>query len=253
MSQKDGHTGAGRPQRADDQVFELRRYTLRPGQRETLIALFDREFVETQEAVGMSVVGQFRDLNQPDHFVWFRGFSDMEARREALTAFYTGPTWAQHGPAANATMLDSDNVLLLKPAGGQEVFAPANAKRPGPRSNDDVSGPLWLVATHHLVPTIPERDAVALATVSAEVARAAGTDIVGSLISEHAANSFARLPVRENESVVVTVIRPEDDGAAERAMVELQPDSERMRSFAGLFVRPPEIARLAPTARSRLR
>jgi hypothetical protein len=38
-------------------VVEFRRYRLRPGARERLIDLFDREFVETQEAVGMKVIG----------------------------------------------------------------------------------------------------------------------------------------------------------------------------------------------------
>jgi hypothetical protein len=38
-------------------IVELRRYALRPGARETLIALFDRELVETQEEVGMQVLG----------------------------------------------------------------------------------------------------------------------------------------------------------------------------------------------------
>lgn len=33
-------------------IVELRQYTLRPGQRDALIDLFDLEFVETQEAVG---------------------------------------------------------------------------------------------------------------------------------------------------------------------------------------------------------
>ena len=42
-------------------VLELRRYTVHPGTRDTLVRLFDREFVETQEAVGMRIVGQFRD------------------------------------------------------------------------------------------------------------------------------------------------------------------------------------------------
>lgn len=30
-------------------IVELRQYTLHPGKRDTLIELFDREFVETQE------------------------------------------------------------------------------------------------------------------------------------------------------------------------------------------------------------
>src|SRR5690349_1433902 len=41
-------------------VLELRQYTLKPGQRDVLVTLFEREFVETQEAVGMHLVGQFR-------------------------------------------------------------------------------------------------------------------------------------------------------------------------------------------------
>jgi hypothetical protein len=58
-------------------VVELRQYTLRPGQRDVLVELFDREFVESQEAVGMELIGQFRDLDRPDRFVWLRGFPDM--------------------------------------------------------------------------------------------------------------------------------------------------------------------------------
>ena len=38
-------------------IVELRQYTLRPNQRDTLIALFEREFVESQEACGMHLVG----------------------------------------------------------------------------------------------------------------------------------------------------------------------------------------------------
>ena len=81
-----------------------------------LIELFDRELVETQEAAGMKVIGQFRDLEDPDKFVWVRGFPDMESRAQSLAAFYGGPAWKAHSVAANATMIDSDNVLLLRPA-----------------------------------------------------------------------------------------------------------------------------------------
>ena len=66
----------------------------------------------------MQVLGQFRDLDDPDSFVWLRGFSDMPTRKRALEAFYGGPTWKQHAGAANATMIDSDNVLLLRPVSG---------------------------------------------------------------------------------------------------------------------------------------
>ncbi|MGW8328590.1 NIPSNAP family protein [Streptomyces sp. NPDC055808] len=98
-------------------IVEFRQYTLRPGARETLIELFEREFVTGQQAAGITVGGRFRDLDDPARFVWLRGFPDMRRRRLALEAFYTGPVWRRHRDAANATMLDSDDVLLLRGPG----------------------------------------------------------------------------------------------------------------------------------------
>ena len=43
----------------------------------------------------MVIIGQFRDLDNPDSFVWLRGFADMEARKRALTGFYAGPVLAR--------------------------------------------------------------------------------------------------------------------------------------------------------------
>jgi len=79
-----------------------------------LIDLFDREFIESQEAPGMPLFGQFRDLDDPDRFVWLRGFADMPSLATALGAFYDGPVWQAHREAADAAMLDSDDVLLLR-------------------------------------------------------------------------------------------------------------------------------------------
>src|SRR5512145_1042467 len=80
-----------------DTVFELRQYTLHPGQRDVLVDVFDDNFVEGQEATGMRIIGQYRDLGDPDRFVWLRSFSDMAARKVALTDFYSGPIWKAHG------------------------------------------------------------------------------------------------------------------------------------------------------------
>src|SRR5260221_1278098 len=80
-------------------VLELRQYTLHPGKRDVLIDLFDREFVESQEALGMKVIGQFRDLDNPNRFVWLRGFRDMPSRAQALKDFYGGPASVEPRPA----------------------------------------------------------------------------------------------------------------------------------------------------------
>jgi hypothetical protein len=55
-------------------IIELRQYLLKPGQRDALVALFDREFVETQEAEGMRILDQFTDETNPPISC---GFADL--------------------------------------------------------------------------------------------------------------------------------------------------------------------------------
>jgi NIPSNAP len=98
------------------EVVELRQYTLHSGQRDVLAGIFLRHFVDSQEAVGMRILGVYYDLDREDRFVWMRSFPDMAARRAALTRFYfESEAWRRYGPAANATMVDSSDVLLLRP------------------------------------------------------------------------------------------------------------------------------------------
>ncbi|MGK5682682.1 NIPSNAP family protein [Actinoplanes sp. URMC 104] len=162
-------------------VVELRQYTLRPGRRDELIELFDREFVETQEATGMTVVGQFRDLDDPDRFVWLRSFPDMRARKASLEAFYGGPVWKRHSAAANATMLDSDDVLLLRPVPGRPGF-PSGGPGGGP-----ITATVLLGENTSFPPT--------------------GPDAFGFLRTEHAENTFPALPVRTGENALVWFTR----------------------------------------------
>src|SRR6267378_2460240 len=117
-------------------IVELRQCTLHPGKRDALIDLFDREFVESQEALGIKVIGQFRDLGNPDRFVWLRGFRDMPSRAQALKDFYGGPVWKAHREAANDTLIDSDNVLLLHPAAPTSGFFLESKTRPPEGSNE---------------------------------------------------------------------------------------------------------------------
>jgi hypothetical protein len=96
-------------------IIELRQYTVHPGQRDVLADIFMRHFIHGQEAMGMRVLGQFYDLDDLDRFVWLRGFPDMAARKASLIRFYEqSEVWRTYGPAANATMIDSSDVLLLR-------------------------------------------------------------------------------------------------------------------------------------------
>src|SRR5688500_18059770 len=120
-------------------IVELRMYSLHPGRRDELIRLVERGFIGSQEAVGIQVIGQFVVLDDPNRVIWLRGFHDMPARAESLNAFYSGPVWKAHREAANATMIDSDNVLLLRLPQGACGFTFDRANRPplGSRAKPD--------------------------------------------------------------------------------------------------------------------
>ena len=203
------------------EVLELRQYTVRPEQRDVLIELFDREFVETQEAEGMAILGQFRDLDRPDRFVWLRGFADMSTRAAALTAFYTGAAWRAHGAAANATMVDCDDVLLLRPVRGFGALG----ERP-PVGAAGAPGSV-ILATIYLGDR-PFDDS----------AGRAGGPALAWYRTEYAENDFPALPVRTGVHALVSFTRAESPEAS----VEPELASSTTHRL-----------RLAPTARSRLR
>ena len=184
-------------------IFELRQYTLVPGRRDVLVDLFDRVLVAGQEATGMRIVGQFRDEDRPDRFVWVRGFPDMAERHRSLCAFYGGPVWRAHRDAANATMVDSDDVLLLRPAGGGEPFPPV----PSVASARVTAGLCLLDApvTDALVERFESAVAPAL--------EAAGGTVLARLTTAYEANTFPALPVREGVHAFVWFARYVDPAA----------------------------------------
>jgi hypothetical protein len=234
-------------------IVELRQYTLHPGRRDDLIELFDREFVETQEAVGIQVIGQFRNLDDPDEFVWLRGFNDMSARAQSLAAFYGGPIWKAHRDAANATMIDSDNVLLLRPAHPGSGFSIRNGHRPA-RGNHAVPHGLVIATIYYFAaPVDSEFIRYFENTMQPELMKA-GANILAHFITEDSPNNFPALPVREGECVFVWFAGFPDQDAYKTHLVKLR----ESKLWNGKIVKvlqkhlqgEPELLRLAPTPRS---
>lgn len=156
-------------------IFELRRYRLHPGTFDVLHDVFTRELVAPQEALGMAVIGPYRDRDAPDDFVWFRRFESLAARAPALEAFYGGPDWGAHKDVANATMIAFDDVRLLRLISGA---IPSDAA-------------LRVITAPHGTGAAPPPDAGAV------------------FVTHPGPNHFPRLPVREDEAVTVLVSRAE--------------------------------------------
>jgi quinol monooxygenase YgiN len=246
------HRGAFPVEGEACRIVELRRYALRPGARETLIALFDREFVESQEELGMHLLGQFRDLDNPDSFVWLRGFSDMQTRKRALENFYGGPVWKANAAAANATMIDVGNVLLLRPLSGLVL---ETGGRPPPGSTSSPPS-LFVVTIYPLAEPAADDFPEFFARELQPALREFGISVLATYATEHSRNTYPALPVREDENVFVwlTIFVDEADHARHQAQLE---QSSVWRDWISLELvqrldGPEEVLRLRPTARSLL-
>jgi hypothetical protein len=174
----------------------------------------------------MRILGQFRDLDRPDWFVWLRGFPNMAA---ALADFYHGPIWAEHRDAANSTMVDSDNVLLLRPARSHD-----------PQWEPQGGFAVVEIAVRALARGGEERELEHVHERVTPAARRLGASPVAVLVTEPAPNGFPALRVREGESVAVTVLGFADATQQCRYREFVGPEDET------------QLLRLAPTHRSRL-
>jgi hypothetical protein len=243
-----------RPTVDTSQVLELRQYTLHPGKRDALVGIFDRLLLEPQEQLGMRVLGQFRDLDSPDRFVWLRGFPDLRSRASLLEAFYGGPAWSANRDAANATMIDSDNVLLLRP-----VDPDSGLLLPGTRPDvaPEASAAFVLVTVYLLRAPVDDGFLRVFRDQVSPIVAAAGAPALAQYRTEYGHNDFPKLPVREGEHafVWITSFAGPEDYARYRA------DLARSAAWKGdagpalgrYFKSPPQELQLAPTARSLLR
>lgn len=188
-------------------VIELRNYLLKPGMQAPFSRYFAKHFVDSQRALGGAVLGQYSIDDLEDHFFWIRGFKDMRARSRFLREFYEeGAVWNEFGTAANDMMIDSDNVHLLKPLDTGKLSLGRNQEG----EIDDESGVVQIDyfyakpdAVDDLVEFISDKYEPFL--------RRHGVEEVSFWASELEENDFPRLPVFQDENLVVAIKSFEDD------------------------------------------
>lgn len=241
----------------DGPVIELRQYKIVHGKRDAFVALFDRMFVESQEAEGMRLIGQFRDTEDVDRFVWIREFPSMPARKTALTAFYSGAIWQANRGTANPMLYDNDNVLMLRPSAPGRGFAPAMPPR-AQIGTSPAHGGLVIANICYLWKPPEEGFSELFETRVRPALEAAGLPVLASYVPEPSPNNFPRLPVRTEPRLFVWFTRAAE-GAADNydaAMVRLQRQPNWLEIKALLddhLERAPQVLKLAPTPRSALR
>src|SRR5262245_40794882 len=113
----------------------------------------------------------------------------MESRRTALASFYEGPVWAAHGDDAKNTIVDSDDVLLLRPARPDLAFRPSESL-----DKPSEGKPMTVLAgIYQLAQAIDEKIVSLFERQVVPALQSNGIHLEGVFVTEPAPNTYARL------------------------------------------------------------
>ena len=232
------------------QVIELRRYQIKPGRRADFAAYFESYFPEAFQQLGAIAFGQFFERQNTEAFTWLRGFKDMDARAVVNAAFYYGAVWKEHRTTLNDLIVDSDNVLLLRPLDPDSGVTVLPAVDPIKELQG--AGGVVVAQIFALKPGSVERFAQQAAASFAGY-REAGMRQAGVLVTLDASNNFPQLPVRTDGPYLVWLGLAKDNQLLDSTFNPLAERAAKELAAGGLLRAEPETVILDPTRRSRLR
>jgi NIPSNAP len=234
----------------DFPVIEFRRYTIREGERQHFAQYFESYFPEAFEQLGAIALGHFFERNNQVAFTWMRAFHSMDDRAKINALFYYGPLWREHARTLNTLMVDSDNVLLLRPLSPERGVNVLPAVDPVTEPNGAQG--VVVAEIFAIKPNAVESFARAAEATFADY-RNAGMREAGVLVTLDAQNNFPQLPIRTDGSYLVWLGIASDDKKRETAFAPLVERSSKSLFATDLLRAEPEIVILDPTKRSRLR
>src|SRR5437867_13005992 len=130
----------------------------------------------------------------------------MTSRAAALQAFYGAPVWNAHSETANATMIDSDNVFLLRPTRADSGFALKTSDR-SLRGSKEIRSGIVIGTIYYFDAPVNSGFIDFFERVMKPVLAEAGAVILASFVTEDREHTFPALPVREGENVVIGFAR----------------------------------------------
>src|SRR5882672_476971 len=229
-------------------VVELRRYTIKPGERAHFSQCFENYFPEAFQQLGALVFGQFLERGNDSMFTWLRGYRDMDARATVCASMYYGPLWKEHRQTMNARLIDSDNVMLLRPIKGSIPVLPAVDPVAEPLGARGVVVAQVFSAQANRVDELATRAAPFF-----ERYQAAGLREVAILATLGEPNNFPQHPVREDGPFLVWLGLFDGNAAVNGVMAAIAEEASRALATSGLLREPAQLLVMDPAPRSRLR
>lgn len=102
-------------------VIEMRTYKTKPGMRDKFVETFTTRAAPAHREIGMTIVGPFLSVEDPDTFFWMRGFPDLASRDRMKEKFYEGRLWKEDLEGLLLPMLEHYEFVLVEDADGHLV------------------------------------------------------------------------------------------------------------------------------------
>jgi hypothetical protein len=99
-------------------IIEMRTYRTKPGRRDEFLEIFRAKSVPAHLEIGMTILGPFLSLEDPDTFFFMRGFPDLASREPMKARFYEGELWLRELKDVLLPMLEKYEAVLVDDAHG---------------------------------------------------------------------------------------------------------------------------------------
>lgn len=100
-------------------IVELRTYRTKPGMRARFLETFCAKSIPEHARLGMPILGPFPSIEDPDIFVFMRGFPDEGSREPMVAGFYESRLWKEELEEMLMPMLEGYDVAVLDDPDGR--------------------------------------------------------------------------------------------------------------------------------------
>lgn len=95
-------------------LFELREYTVKPGQQEAWVRCMEEEIIPLQVKMGMVIIGSFVGEEDESVYIWLRRFENEQERERLYTAVYQSEQWKTEIAPRVPEMLDREQTKVTR-------------------------------------------------------------------------------------------------------------------------------------------
>jgi hypothetical protein len=94
--------------------YELRQYTVLPGQMDNWLKVMEEEIIPFQVAKGMVIAGSFRGEDDDSVYVWIRRFESEEQREKLYDAVYGSDHWKNDVSPRLTALLNREAMVVTR-------------------------------------------------------------------------------------------------------------------------------------------